>query len=114
VAEDAGNHRPPLAGLEHATADDLRAELADTRSETRKLARQLDRAKDETRAWRDAYAVQGHLPCAHCGKPVKPSIRADSGWRHVSTAHESACAEIRPHRWSSVYPVEDIEPPEPS
>jgi len=111
VAVDARNHQPPVAGLENATAGDLHGELAKARSETGKLRRQLDKANDEATAWRDAYAVQGHLPCAHCGRPVKPNIRSTSGWRHVTAADEAKCVEIRPHRWSPVYPADDAEPP---
>jgi hypothetical protein len=114
VAGTAGNYarldaeRKRAAGLARNYAAD---------DEMEKLRRQVVAAKKDARAWQAAFAAAGHLPCAHCGRPVKPAkVRTMFlyDWRHLRVADEAACAEIRAAKGQRVdiAPAEDAEVPE--
>lgn len=105
-----------LTGMtgDSATAEDLRGELQHVRGLLDKANAEAHRARDVAGKWRDAYAMQADLPCAHCGNPVRyRGPRGMSGWRHTVPADEMACLQVR-HRYSQVYPADAVEPPEAS
>jgi hypothetical protein len=93
------------------TVEDLRGQLLHAQGEIGTLSSRLERAREEAGRWRTAYAVNGHLPCAHCAKPVKPKIRRGGfgDWQHVTAADEGPCSEIRAGkgRWVEVRPADD-------
>jgi hypothetical protein len=80
------------------------------REEVRKAGIKELTAREDAGRWREAFArvAPDGLPCAHCGKPVRPA-GISSRWRHRKRADETACAELRGGRLRLIYPA---EPPE--
>src|SRR5262249_26326832 len=96
--------------------EELRAAVLALRKDADLLTRQRDRARNEARAWRQAFAAQGHLPCGYCQHPIRPnSVRQGrlSGWRHVDPSHDAECAPIRRRagQWTPIGPADDTPVP---
>lgn len=99
------------------SAEELRGALVKARAELETLRGQRDRAKSEAGQWRKLAATGSRVPCAHCGKPVRPvSVRkAYPEWRHADNAHDDACSVIRQRlgRWVDIEPADPLpDPPE--
>lgn len=121
VAADAANHARLAVEREQEQADgssvaSLKRSVEYHRDRADSADRRLQGAESAARAWQAAYAAAGGLPCAHCGKPVKPAKVRTSflyDWRHVKAADERECADRRTAagRWNEVEPAIEIEPP---
>lgn len=89
-----------LRGYTRSDAEDpeqLRATVDRLTAENAKLDRQIDRAREDVKAWRTAAVKQG-LPCSTCRELLKPkSVRHGSytGWVHVSSSDEATCKLMR-------------------
>lgn len=120
VAQDAGNHARLEAEKAQEQAggsvDGLRRQVRYYQDSANAAGGRLQGAEKAARAWQAAYAAAGGLPCAHCGKPVKPAKVRTSflyDWRHVKAADERECSGRRTAagRWDEVEPATEIEPP---
>jgi hypothetical protein len=121
TAEYRGRREADAAGLRAgASAGELAAALAKTRGNLVAEESRLRRARDEISEWKAAFAAAGGaLACRHCGQPVVPRALGGgrfSRWRHRSSKHDAACAEIRAgvSRWAEIGPADDFEDAEAS
>lgn len=72
----------------------LRMEVQRLEADLQKATRAAERANDKARAWRDAYAAAGDLPCATCGERIRPKgLRGGwwSDWTHRTRAADATC-----------------------
>ncbi len=96
-----------------ATPAELRAALTKARWDIAKVSGERERALEEARAWKVAFAAAGGtVACRHCGEVIVPSFRGGrfSAWRHREPSRNAVCKATRGSgwRWAEVGPRDDI------